>query len=145
MITKRNCFFMIALTCVVFGCGKSDDKVPISGTVFSDAKPLGGASVAFIGKDGGTFSSATTNDKGEFVMRASLGKNKVSVSKANPNVPPPDPNADQTMPTEAEYAKIQKSRPKPLVAERFADPEKSGIVIDVSAGMSAIDLNVTSK
>jgi len=145
MATRVNGFILVVLACFVWGCGKNDEKVPIRGTVFSDAKPLGGASVAFIGKDGGTFSSATTNEQGEFVMRASLGKNKVSVSKANPNAPPPDPNADQTMPTEAEYAKMQKSRPKSLVAERFSDPEKSGIVIDVSAGMSAIDLNVTSK
>jgi hypothetical protein len=138
-------FSLLTLACLLLGCGQADNKVPIQGVVYCDAKPLSGASVAFVGNDGGTFSSATTNDKGEFIMRAALGKNKVSVSKANPNVPAPDPNADMSMPTDAEYAKMVKSLPKPFVAEKFADPEKSGIVVDVTAGMSAIDLNVTSK
>lgn len=138
-------FVVFPLICLAFGCGKADSKIPIQGVVFCDAKPLSGASVAFIGDSGGTFSSATTNDKGEFLMRAAPGKNKVSVSKANPNAPVPDANADQSMPTEAEYSKMVKSLPKPFVAEKFADPEKSGIVVDVTSGMSAIDINVTSK
>jgi hypothetical protein len=128
------------------GCGEKDEKIPIAGTVFSDNKPLAGASVAFIGNAGGAFSSAITDAKGEFMLRAAVGKNKVAVSKQDTtNVPPPDPNADQSMPTETEYAKMVKSAPKPLVAERFTDPEKSGIVIDVAKGMSSVDINVTSK
>lgn len=131
---------------VMVGCGVKDDKVPVSGNVFSDGKPLAGASVAFIGNDGGALSSAVCDAKGAFNLRAALGKNKVAVSKMNTaNLPPPDPNADQTMPTEAQYATMQKSAPKPLVAEKFTDPEKSGIVIDVVKGLSSVDINVTSK
>lgn len=130
----------------VAGCGANDDKVPISGTVLCDGKPLAGASVAFIGNNGGAFSSATCDAKGAFAMRAAPGKNKVSVSKMNTeNIKAPDPNASQTMPTEAEYAVMVKSAPKPLVAEKFTDPDKSGIVIDVVSGLSSVDINVTSK
>jgi hypothetical protein len=128
------------------GCGSADEKIPVRGTVFCDQKPMGGASVAFIGKEGGAFSSAVTDAKGEFMLRAAPGKNKVSVSKENPQAAPPfDPNADQSMPTETEYAAMVKKLPKPLVAEKFSDPEKSGIVIDVSSGMSSVDINVSSK
>ncbi len=137
---------VLAPLLLISGCGEDDQKVRIKGIVFSDDKPLEGASIAFVGNGGGTISSATSNDKGEFSMRASPGKNKVAVSKIDlSSAPPPDPNADQSMPTEAEYAKMMKSAPKPLVAERFTDPDKSGIVIDVSEGMDVIDINVTSK
>lgn len=128
------------------GCGEEDSKVPIEGIVFSDGKPLAGASVAFIGDEGGAFSSATTDEKGSFKMRAAPGKNKVAVNKIDTEkLPPVDPNADQTMPTDGEYVKMVKSAPKSMVAARFADPEKSGIAVDVSAGMSPIDINVMSK
>ena len=83
-----------------------------------------------------------------FIVMVGCGvkDDKVAVSKMNTaNLPPPDPNADQTMPTEAQYATMQKSAPKPLVAEKFTDPEKSGIVIDVVKGLSSVDINVTSK
>jgi hypothetical protein len=134
--------FAVALS----GCGADDDKIPVTGTVFCDGKPLDGASIAFIGNNGGAYSSAVCDAKGEFRMRAAAGKNKVAVSKGNTaNLPPPDPNADQTMPTGEVAATMMKAAPKPLVAEKFTDPEKSGIVIEVSGGMSSIDINVTSK
>lgn len=139
-------FGLVLCALALGGCGAGDDKIPISGTVFCDGKPLDGASVAFIGNNGGAYSSAVCDGKGEFKMRAAAGKNKVAVSKGNPAaVPPPDPNADQTMPTGEVAAQMMKAAPKPLVAEKFTDPEKSGIVIEVSGGMSSIDINVTSK
>ena len=131
---------------VFTGCGSDANKIPIKGTVFLDSKPLDGASVAFVGNEGGAFSSAVSDAKGDFSMRAVPGKNKVAVIKQNTqNIKPPDPNVPQTMPTEAEYAVMVKSAPKGIVAERFGDPDKSGIVIDISSGMSSIDINVTSK
>ncbi len=143
---KFNLAFTFAGLLFVAGCGGNDDKIPITGTVFSDGKPLAGASIAFVGREGGAFSSAVSDANGVFLLRAAAGKNKVAVSKKDTtNVPAADPNADQTMPTEAEYAKMVRNAPKPLVAEKFTDPEKSGIVIDVTQGMSSVDINVTSK
>lgn len=137
---------VLAALLTVSGCGENDSKIRIKGVVFADDKPLEGASVAFVGNDGGSISSAVSNAKGEFSMRAAPGKNKVAVSKDDPSAAvPSDPNVNQTMPTEAEYAKMLKSAPKSLVAERFKDPDKSGIVIDVAEGMDVIDINVTSK
>ncbi len=146
-MTFGNWKIALALvTLTVAGCGTKDEKIPVEGVVLADNKPLPGASVAFIGNGGGAFSSATTDDKGVFRLRAAAGKNKVAVNKVDTSkAPPPDPNANQTMPTEAEYVKMVKAAPKALVAERYADPEKSGIVVDVVAGMSAVDINVTSK
>ena len=137
------CYFCVLC---VFGCTPADEKIAVKGIVFCDGKPFSNASIAFIGNSGGSFSSATSNEKGEFNLRASAGKNKVSVNKMDTsNVKPADPNADQTMPTDGEYQKMKKDAPKPLVAAKFADPDKSGIEIDIVSGMSSIDVNVTSK
>ncbi|MCA9130077.1 MAG: carboxypeptidase regulatory-like domain-containing protein [Planctomycetales bacterium] len=144
--SSASFWILLPLAVMLAGCGESDQKIPISGIVFCDGKPFEGASVAFIGNNGGSFSSATTDNEGKFSMRAAPGQNKVAVSKANTeNVKPMDPNEDQTMPTEAEYAIMVKSAPKPLVAERFADPDKSGITIEVKEGMDSVDINVTTK
>ena len=140
---------LVALIALVFcvGCGAQDDKIAVNGFVLSDGKPLAGASVAFIGNAGGAFSSATTDTKGAFTLRTVAGKNKVSVAKVDASSvkPPVDPNIPQVMPTDAEYAIMAKNAPKSLVAEKFADPDKSGIVIDVVSGMSSVDINVTSQ
>ena len=145
-IAKLHTILAFSSLLLLAGCGAKDEKIPVNGTVFSDGKPLAGASIAFIGKDGGAFSSAVSDAKGAFMLRAVSGKNKVAVSKANTeNVKPPAPNVPQVMPTESEYAIMAKNAPKPLVAEKFTDPDKSGIVIDVVSGMSSVDLNVTSK
>ncbi len=137
---------VVALVLLIPGCGPSDEKIPLEGVVLSDGKPLSGASIAFIGKGGGAYSSATSDQNGLFKIRVVAGKNQVAVNKVSTEkAPPVNPNADQTMPTEAEYTKVMKSAPKALVAERFSDPDKSGIVIDVVKGMSSVDINVMSK
>jgi hypothetical protein len=133
---------------IIAGCGPGDgDKVTVTGVVLCDNKPLDGASIAFIGNGGGAYGSAISDKQGKFSIRAAPGKNKVAVSKLNPADVPPvtDPYADQTMPTGEEATKIMKAAPKPFVAEKFTDPDKSGIVIDVVANMASVDLNVTSK
>ncbi len=142
----RVSFALLGLGVAAFvGCGgDADEKIPIEGTVLVDGKPMDGASVTFIGGGGGAFSSASTDAKGVFRLRAAAGKNKVAVSKPMP-APTSSGPALETMPTEAELAKIVKSVPKPYIAERFADPSKSGIEIEVSKGMQPVDINVSAK
>lgn len=130
------------------GCGGEGgvEKVQIKGTVNLDGSPLAGASIAFVGNNGGTFGTATTDAKGVFTLRAAIGINKVSVAKSNPEAAKPaDPNVDQTMGTYEDYVKSLKSLPKPSVAERYGDPARSGIQFDVGKGMPALDIDVTSK
>ncbi len=132
--------------CMLSGCGDEPEKIMVKGIVFCDNKPISGANVAFVGNEGGAFAMGITDSKGEFVLRAVPGKNKVSVGKPNTTkVKPVDPNADQSMPTEGEVAAMVKAAPKPDIAAKFADAEKSGIVIDVVSGMSTVDIMVTSK
>jgi hypothetical protein len=99
---KVSLFFGMCL--LVCGCGVSDDRVSIKGTVFCDDKPLAGASVAFAGT---AFGTSVTDSEGNFTMRASVGKNKVSIAKADPNAALPSANssANDSIPTEGEYAK----------------------------------------
>jgi hypothetical protein len=143
----RSVIAAFAVSCLLAsGCGQSDNRVPIKGSLFCDDKPLAGASVAFIGDGGGAFGSTVSDSEGNFTIRAAIGKNKVTVAKASSEpIPATDPNADQSMPTDAEYTLQIKRLPKPIVAERFSDPNRSGIFVDVIGGMQPFDIRVTSK
>jgi hypothetical protein len=81
------------------GCGGSDAFVPVSGKVTLNGNPLSGATVMFqpMGKPGsivaGEGSTGKTNDKGEFTLKSSTGKNgalvgkhSVSITALNPKV-----------------------------------------------------------
>lgn len=139
-------FVLIGFLGLLSGCNEDDGKVEITGTVLCDGKPFPAASVAFIGNDGGAYGSGITDSAGNFKLRVAPGKNKVAVSKMNTeNLPPVDPNADQSMPSGPEAEQMMKKAPKPLVAQKFTDPDKSGIVIDVTPDMAAVEIGVTSK
>lgn len=131
----------------LLGCGPADDLISISGTILNDEKPVQGATVAFIGNNGGTYGTGITDAAGKFSLRAAPGQNKVAIAKDDmPSGPPPSSNPeDQTMGTPEQVAKAMKSAPKPIIAAKYGNPDKSGIVIDVKQGMTPMELKVTSK
>jgi hypothetical protein len=137
----------LAIFVLFAGCGEKIAKIEVKGLVICDNKPLDGASVAFIGSGSGSFNTAVTDKEGMFKILAVPGKNKVAVNKLNPEATKQlDPEADQTMPSGEDAEKAMKAAPKALVAAKFADPDKSGIVIDVGPNMQAVEkINVTSK
>jgi hypothetical protein len=137
----------IVLMVFLVGCGPADNLVSVSGTVLNDDKPIQGATVAFVGNNGGTYGTGITDSAGKFSLRAAPGQNKVAIAKDDvPSGPPPSNNPeDQTMGTPEQVAKAMKSAPKPLVAAKFGNPDKSGIVIDVKPGMTPMELKVSSK
>ena len=131
---------------LVFAIGcSSDGKVTVNGTVYLDDKPMDGGTIAFVGRSGGVLSSASTDAQGKFKILAEPGKNQVAVSKADPKSTASYSDPKQGMPSDAEYAQVQKKLPPPLVAARFSDPEKSGIAFDVTSGMQPVEIRVTFK
>lgn len=138
---------VIALAATI-GCGKGGKEagtVNISGTVVLDGKPLDGATVAFIGRDGAKLSSAHTDRSGQFTLNAAIGRNQVTVAKGEPGPPPTEMSEeDMLMPTE-EVLKSMPPPPKSLVPARYADPKTSGIAIEVVEGMESVELSLSSS
>jgi hypothetical protein len=134
--------FVALLLLGVSGCGNSDpDTVKLTGRVTLDGKPVGGASVAFVGRQGARLATAQTNAAGEFTIVAALGTNAVSVAKASTNPVAPPVQDDGLMPTDAEYKQMQQAKVADTgVPAKYADPKTSGIAIDVVSGMSDIEL-----
>ena len=132
----------------VGGCGEGGTpRIPISGTVEMDGKPVEGASLAFIAGGGSVLSTAMTDSQGKFTAKVGEGQNKVSVSKVDAQAAAAaSPNAEtMLMGTEAEVRAQNAKAPKNVVPARYADPTTSGLVFDIQKGMEPILINLTGK
>ncbi|HBJ38646.1 MAG TPA: hypothetical protein DDZ51_28630 [Planctomycetaceae bacterium] len=150
---------LFCLTIVVFaGCSSGDGKIPVSGIVKLGDAPLAGATVGFIGNDGGQIAHSLTDATGRFTIRATPGINKVIVNKS------PDANQvaaevdsavsavavveDESvnMLAGAEIGTQAAAAPKRqwIVDQKFASPQTSELEFDVKEGMAEIELIVTA-
>jgi hypothetical protein len=145
--------FGLLVTMSAAGCGSAGDAgtIEIEGIVTVNDRPVSQASVAFIGNEGARLASALTDSSGRFSVRAAPGKNVVTVAKAPPgDLAPPSDESDESeepelMPTEGEYAQLQKAVAPSEVPSKYGDPKTSGISFDIVAGMESIVLALSSK
>jgi hypothetical protein len=147
---KAATYLALAMTAIsMVGCRGGDDesRIPISGIVQLDGKPLTGASLAFIAGGGSVLSTATTDKEGKFTAKVGAGTNKVGVSKidADLTAPAPTNDEDSLMGTEAEVKAQAIKQPKSLVPERYANPNMSGLSFDIVNGMAPIQIELGSK
>jgi len=141
-------WFGLAFVMMVSGCGGGAEEgtVAVEGKVTVDDKPIAQASVAFIGKEGARLASASTDASGKFKIRAALGKNVVTVAKAPPGgLPSPPSGEPDLMPSEVEYAKMQKAAAASEVPAKYGDPKTSGISFDITPAMKSVDVVLSSK
>jgi hypothetical protein len=130
------------------GCG-GKSFVPVSGKVTMDNKPLAGATVTFLPvadkgtMDAGVGGTGTTNENGEYTLKAINGKDGVEVGHYRVNITkltggsgqPQDPDDDRRIP---------RSGQRNLVPARFS--EKTTLTCDVpSGGKSDANFEITSK
>lgn len=115
--------------------------------------PLAGATVGFIGNEGGQVAHALTDAAGRFTVRAMPGINKVIVNKSqDPNQAAGDVAVASTDEEPADMlagAEVGIGKPSPeanqwLVDQKFASPLTSGLEFDVKEGMAEIELVVTA-
>src|SRR5688572_19508609 len=127
---NRLATYLITAGLVVLSCGCGSDgtpRIPITGTVELDGKPLDGATLAFIAGGGSVLSTAMTGSDGKFSAKVGTGPNKVSVSKVDPAAAAAATGAeDALMGTEAEM-KAQAKALKGLVPPKYSDPNTSGL------------------
>ena len=143
------CFFAAFSVLTISGCGGvNDGRVPISGSVTFDGKPLDGGTIAFIGGGGGSLATASTNKEGKFRMQVALGMNKVTISKDDPASAiqtAPKSDADMLMGTDAQYKEQLKSMPKALVPAKYSKHDSSGLSFDIVSGMQPLSISLSSK
>jgi hypothetical protein len=122
---------MPILVAPLAGCAKK--TYPVQGqVVFEDgapAKELAGYGIAFQAKDVTANANGTIKDDGSFAVGtfedgdgAPLGKHRVMIT------PPPPP--------------IDAPRPRPVIADKYGNPETSGLTAEITAQTNKLTLKV---
>jgi hypothetical protein len=124
------------------GCqqGSVSGTVPVSGTVTYRGQPVAGATVMFLGGPQSRPAVAVTDASGAYHLQtldsdgALPGQYTVLVTKTDA---PPADDRPVSM-DEAAKNRGQAIQPKQLLPAKYADPAKSPLKIEVSAGKSNV-------
>src|SRR5262245_6448525 len=126
---SRHLALVMLMACACIGCGGSSDRARVSGTLLrSDGTPLANANVVAQAADGGKTANASTDAGGHFDL--GNGPNGSGILPGNYNVFIVEDLGDRDQ------------RRKRTIAEKYADPTKSGISLSVKAG-DASEINLT--
>ena len=128
---------VVAVPLLAIACGNDGGpaRAPVSGTVWYQGKPVAGALVTFVPEaKGARVASGSTDAKGKYRLGtfrsndgAVLGRHRVGIrAEAAPEGPPRA--ADD----------VQGKRGKLLTPARYANPETSGVTVDVEAGKNNV-------
>jgi len=154
-------FFLFTALVVGGGCGyRRAARVPVEGTVTIDAEPLEGASVMLFPEAGGRPANAVTDAAGKFVLATYGGKDGAKPGRYKVVVTKMELTANaakraQKMAAEAaknsgegaveETAMAFSDRDyKRVVPERYANPDTSGLTVEITAGMAPFTLELSS-
>jgi hypothetical protein len=149
----RSILLICVTVSVATGCNSGDGKISVSGVVKLGDAPLGGATVGFIGNNGGQIAHSLTDATGRFTIRATPGINIVVVNKSpdasqvagegTSAVTGDEEPVDMLAGVEVGTSQAQQPKIKSIVDEKFASPLTSGLEFDVKEGMAEIELVVT--
>jgi len=142
---------LLVVTACLAGCSPASgpqsevlSTVPVAGVLTYKGDPLESFRISFIPVGGDRTVSGITDAQGRFQLGtnspndgAPVGKYKVAVSFAPPE------SADGGNPMGIEDAR-QLPKPKIKVPLQFANPEKSGVVVDIPEG-GLTDLKIELK
>lgn len=135
---RRSCpALMVALLWLVSGCGDSGPATyPVQGKVAHQKKPLEFGTVMFL-SDGGAMATASIQPDGTYQTELLPGNHKVCVLANPPRQGRPDPDAEGGLDTTGF------PEPKPIIPQKYARHESSGIAIEVkSDGENLIDIEL---
>ncbi|MDX1928578.1 MAG: hypothetical protein SFV81_18755 [Pirellulaceae bacterium] len=155
---------LITFVLVTSGCGGGVDfkTVPAGGVVLLDGKPLEGAGVLFMSKEGNKIAEGKTDASGKFTLKTVVGKimvdgaivgvHKVGISKTESSAPSEPAKKEGETPQEmvnrmaGMATDTSKFKEKFIVAKKYNSPETSQITATVAEGGSTdIEIKVTSK
>lgn len=136
---------------LVVGCGKPEPppRVPVSGVVTIDGKPVPSALVTFYpmfeGFGGELIAEGVSDREGRYSLTCSLGegacvgKHKVTVSDA----PTPDDARDQTLEAQRRLQAFLKTLTNRPIGETFGTLTTTPLELEVTAEGGPYDLRVT--
>lgn len=131
----------IGLICMTFfaALGCSGESVGlVQGVVTLDDKPLGGAGVNFVLKDGNVV-AATTDSTGNYQIEVPTGDCKIGLSAR-------EGGDDGTGESAKKMLKgAPPPAPKSKVPQRYCDPETSGFKLNVTTGVNNYPIAMKSK
>ena len=135
------------LLSVLVGCGsRGPTLVRVRGTVTLDGKPVEGAAVMFMPKFEGRPATGTTAADGSFTLStpptgagALVGQHAVTVTlcKVTGLLTDKDGNSAGIAP--------EGMRTEWVVPQRYSTPDKSGLLVEVKAGMEPVKLDLRSS
>lgn len=137
---------VLLLSCgLLAGCGGS--KGTVSGKVSYKGQPLKGGNVSIVSKAGGALNSTIGEDGTYKISQVPLGPATITVETRSLR-----PVSQKSMP--GPYAKAPKDALPPgldssgdakhyvPIPEQYADPEKSGLSLDVKSGSQPHDIDL---
>ncbi len=127
---------------LVVGCGQrgpaGPKKLPVSGSITFNGKPVDGATVTFVSADQKTAAVGRTDASGryELVGGALPGTYKVKVEKFEQAAPPPSGGGPVDIAEDKSYkpppeGAPPEAPPKSLLPPKYADPNQSGLTATV--------------
>lgn len=165
-LQRSNCFLGISLwtralgntTCVLLvttaisGCGRGlPATAPVEGIVLLDGQPVAKASVVFVAKDGGRTGSGETDEDGHFSLTtfetddgALVGTHSVCVTKREITIVGHEPVAASPDGTSTAMMRL-KTHEQWGLPKKYADPQTSGIEVEVVEGMEPLRIELTER
>lgn len=139
---------VVLVALAVTGCSSEPQVGTVSGTVTVDGKPAEGVALTFVGADG-RVATASSDAQGRYqAVEVPVGPVNVTAygmtgddDQSEGMIAKNRGAADPTRPPPAAAPKKKALR----VAERFADPNTSGLKHTATAGASTFDVPLTSK
>lgn len=150
----RCCVLLFPLFPLAAGCGSSSQGT-VSGKVSYKGKPLPGGEVRFFPEaEGGSFYSAIASDGSYSITKLPRGPAKITVTfsrenpltKMNPRIKAKaEKGIQQQMEATKAHSKGESapaSTENVTLPEKYGDPAKSGLKVDVTGGKQTFDMNL---
>ncbi|WP_347244319.1 carboxypeptidase-like regulatory domain-containing protein [Thermogutta sp.] len=136
----------LVVSIVLLGCGKKGGPklYPVEGKITYKGNPLAGANVLFVATDGKASGAGRTDATGSYRIQSQwgaglpVGEYFVAVTKFEDTGP-----IEEEGPYNPEAANVEAPPPKPLVPQKYAVPEKSGLKASVRPDTNRFDFDLT--
>lgn len=134
---QTGAILILCLLGLIFvGCGRAESYV--KGQITFNGKGLSDATVTFHPVAGGGSAYGTTDDQGNYQLktgsRAGLAAGEYRVTVVGLEPPPPDWPPGKIIPSS-----------KRITPDRYARPETTDLVVNITPGGNIIDLPLTSE
>lgn len=120
------------------GCGNYEGRIPVTGTVTLDGKPLGNGMISFVGPKGYAVASGEIRE-GRYALSESASRDGIDTGDYLVSI-----ESWEELPG-AELPDGSFSKGKSAIPERYQDPSTSGLTATVTPKDRKFDFELTTK